>query len=228
MAGFKLSQFDGTGTAATVTADDDANRPTDRWKACIPWSSLGSPAGISGITNLWLYGLIVSDGTNGVNRYISGNYLGQSASPATNGNYGFEFVTLNGIAVGLPQMDSNNNSIPDSWEMEHFGSMGVMNDHSDWDQDGQLDRHEYWAGTHPKNPASVFQATRVQQGATPGGFVVRWFSVSNKTYELYRSTNLMSGLFEPVNTNLSATPSENSYTDTTANADAVIYKVISR
>ena len=228
VAGFKLSQFDGTGTAATVTADDDANRPTDRWKACIPWSSLGSPAGISGITNLWLYGLIVSDGTNGVNRYISGNYLGQSASPATNGNYGFEFVTLNGIAVGLPQMDSNNNSIPDSWEMEHFGSMGVMNDHSDWDQDGQLDRHEYWAGTHPKNPASVFQATRVQQGATPGGFVVRWFSVSNKTYELYRSTNLMSGLFEPVNTNLSATPSENSYTDTTANADAVIYKVISR
>jgi hypothetical protein len=66
------------------------------------------------------------------------------------------------------------------------------------------------------------------QAPGPGGFVVRWFSVSNKVYELHRSTDLMSGSFVPVQTNLSATPSENSYTDTTVNAGAVIYRVISR
>lgn len=228
VAGFRLSQFDGTGTTATVTSDDDGNRLTDRWKASIPWASLGSTNGVGGITNLWLYGLIVSDGTNGNDRYISGNYLGQSVEETTNGNYGFSFLHLNGIAVGLPQVDSNNNGIPDAWEMEHFGSLGVVTDTSDWDGDGQLDRNEYWAGTNPKNPESVFKATRVEQAPVVGGFVVRWFSASNKTYELYRSTNLLTGNFVPLHTNLSATPSENFYTDTTVNADAVIYKVISK
>ena len=228
VAGFKLTQFDGSGVNATASADDDGNRLTDRWKASIPWSSLGSTNGISGITNLWLYGLMVSDGTNGVNRYISGNHLAQSVSPTTNGNYGFEFITLNGIAVGLPQQDANNNGIPDSWELEHFGSLGIMGDYTDWDGDGQPDRQEYWAGTHPKNPDSCFQATGGHQSSAGSGFVVRWFSVSNKFYELHRSTNLASQLFEPVNLNLPATAPENIYTDTTVNAASAIYKVISK
>jgi hypothetical protein len=109
-----------------------------------------------------------------------------------------------------------------------FGSLGVMNDTSDWDLDGQPDRAEYWSGTHPKNAQSHLRATQVMQAPGAGGFVVRWFSVSNKVYDLHRSTDLMSGAFVPVQTNLSATPSENSYTDTTVNADAVIYRVISR
>jgi hypothetical protein len=113
---------------ATASSDDDGNRLTDRWQASIPWTSLGSTNGINGITNMWLYGLIVSDGTNGNDRYISGNYLGQSVTPGTSGNYGFTFVTLDGIAVGLPTPDENFNGIPDDWELEHFGSIGVMND----------------------------------------------------------------------------------------------------
>jgi len=228
VAGFKLTQFDGTGVQATASADDDGNRLTDRWKASIPWSSLGSTNGVQGITNIWLYGLIVSDGTNGNDRYISGNYLGASVQQATNGNYGFSFINLNGIAVGLPLGDANNNGIPDAWEMEHFGSLGIMNDQTDWDQDGQTDRAEYWSGTHPKNAQSHLRATQANHVPGSGGFAVRWFSVSNKVYELHRSTNLMAGIFVPVHTNLPATPSENSYTDTTVNAEAVIYRVISR
>ncbi len=228
VAGFNLAQFDGTGSTATFSTDDDGNRLTDRWQASIPWASMGSTNGIDGITNMWLYGLVVSDGTNGNNRYISGNYLGKSVTPPTNGNYGFTFVTLDGIKVGLPTPDANNNGIPDAWEMEHFGSLGVINDSSDWDQDGQPDRAEYWSGTHPKNAQSHLRATQVMQAPGPGGFVVRWFSVSNKVYELHRATDLLSGAFVPVQTNLTATPSENSYTDTTVNAGAVIYRVISR
>lgn len=228
VAGFQLTQFDGTGTAATASADDDGNRLTDRWKASLPWTSLGSTNGVQGVTNVWLYGLVVSDGTSGNDRYISGNYLGASVTQATNGNYGFSFINLNGIAVGLPLVDSNNNSIPDAWEMEHFGSLGIINDTSDWDGDGQPDKDEYWSGTHPKNNQSVFQATRVHAADAAGGVVVRWFSVTNKVYELYRTTNLVGGAFVPVHTNLPATPSENSYTDTAVNAEAVIYRVISR
>jgi len=228
VGGFQLTQFDGAGAFTTVSADDDGNRLTDRWKASIPWTSLGSTNGVAGITNLWLYGLIVSDGTNGVDRYISANFLGASAQPATNANYGFASVALNGIAVGLPQADANNNGIPDAWEMEHFGSLGVMNDTSDWDNDGVADRLEYWAGTHPKNASSHFRATRASMEPGVDGVVVRWFSVAGKTYELYRATNLLSGIFVPVHTNLPATPSENVYTDILGGFDAVIYRVLSR
>lgn len=228
VAGAYLGQFDGANDNGTTTADDDGDRLTDRWVASIPWNSLGSTNGVAGITNCWLYGVIVSDGTNGVDRYLSGNYLGSSAQAATNGNYGFSFLTLNGISVGLPAMDENNNGIPDDWEMEHFGSLGVITDTSDWDGDGVLDRDEYRAGTHPKNAASYFRATHANVDTGSGAPVVHWYSVAGKTYELWRTTNLLSGLFTPVQTNLPATPNENVYTDDTIGAGAVIYRVLSR
>lgn len=229
VSGFQVSQFDGAGGTSTASTDDDGNRLTDRWQASIPWTSLGSTNGIGGITNMWLYGLFVSDGASGVNRYISGNYMGSAATPPTNGNYGFDFVTLDGIAVGLPTLDENANGIPDAWEMEHFGSLGLVTATSDWDGDGQADWREYFAGTHPKDSASCFRHTRVDPQSGPvGGFIVRWYSVAGKQYDLYRSTNLMTGAFVPVQSNLLATPAENIYTDAAFDADAVIYRVISR
>ena len=38
--GATLSQFDGSSTNATAGTDDDLNRATDRWEACIPWEWL--------------------------------------------------------------------------------------------------------------------------------------------------------------------------------------------
>ena len=225
VAGVSLSQYDGSGAAATTSSDDDANRLTDRWECRIPWGSLGA-TGIESITNCWIAGVIASSSTNGQDRYLSSNILG-TANP-TNANYGFSFMNLTGTQVRLAVPDSDGDGLPDAWERQHFPGLGTMGPGTDYDQDGQSDRDEYWAGTHPRDEASCFRATHVQQAATANGFVVRWFSASNKTYELYRSTNLMSGLFDVVNTSITGTPSENAYTDTAVNVGAVIYKVISK
>lgn len=227
VAGAGLSQYDGTGANATASPNDDGNRLTDRWECRIPWSSLNAPAGIESITNCWIAGVIASSSTNGSDRYLSGNILG-AANP-TNANYAFSFVSLTGTQVRLPLPDSDGDGIPDAWERQYFPSLSTMSGGSDWDQDGQADRLEYLAGTHPKDAASCFRHTRVDSApAAGGGFVVRWYSVAGKQYDLYRATNLLQGVFDSVLSNMVTTPSENSYTDTVSGADAVIYRVISK
>ena len=58
------------------------------------------------------------------------------------------------------------------------------------------------------------------------GTVVRWQSVSNKTYALHRSTNLVTG-FSVVVSNLAASPPVNVYTDTApVAAEVKTYRVL--
>ena len=74
----------------------------------------------------------------------------------------------------------------------------------------------YWAGTDPTNAGSVL---RMESGEWPwtSNLVVRWWSVSNRSYALDRGTNLMA---DPpfdfnVRSNISGAPPINAETDTT-------------
>jgi hypothetical protein len=99
VAGARLSQFDGT--EGPVSAPDlDGNRLTERWECAIPWTSLNA-TGIGSIASMQIAGVLAASGTNGQDRYLSGNYLGLAANPGTSGNYGFSFVTLTGLDVAL-------------------------------------------------------------------------------------------------------------------------------
>ncbi len=99
VAGARISQFDGT--EGPVSAPDlDGNRLTERWECAIPWTSLNA-SGIGSIASIQIAGVLAASGTNGQDRYLSGNYLGLAANPSTNGNYGFTFVTLTGLEVAL-------------------------------------------------------------------------------------------------------------------------------
>ena len=100
VSGARLSQFDGLDPDATSAADGDGDRMTERWECAIPWTSL-SATGIGSLTSIKVAGLLASSATNGVDRYLSGNFLGLAANPATNGNYGMSFVTLTGLDIGL-------------------------------------------------------------------------------------------------------------------------------
>ena len=226
IASARLSQFDGTGTTAVVTGDDDGDRLTDRWECQIPWSSLGATNGVSSITNCRLAGLIVSTSTNGHDRYISGNYLGVSASPATNGNYGFSVVNLMPIEVAMPEVDADGDGIPDDWERQFFGSLGVANASSDWDGDGMSDVLEFVAGTNPKDSLSCLRMYAPLIGFHGGGFVITWTSASNKLYDLLKSTNLTGG-FTTIATNIAATPPVNVHTDEWSGA-AGFYQIKAR
>jgi len=224
VGGAKLSQYDGSGSSATGTNDLDGDRLMNRWEVSIPWVSLNASNGISSLSTCLVAGVIVNSSTNGNDRYISGNYLGEGATPITNGNYGFNMVALTPLEIGMPVADSDADGIPDDWERGYFSSLGVMSGVSDWDNDGQTDRDEYRAGTNPKNAVSCFRATSVVSQNGGGEFVIRWSSASNRNYSIYCATNLVTG-FSTVESNIVATPPENVYTDVVNDVSIQAYRI---
>jgi len=89
-------------------------------------------------------------------------------------------------------------------------------DYLDSDGDGMNNWQEYLAGTIPTNAGSVFKITGGQVISGPR-FMVRWSSISNRSYDVSRATNLSAGadtfLALPGGTNLPATPPVNMWTD---------------
>ena len=86
-------------------------------------------------------------------------------------------------------VDSNSNSMPDSWEQENFGEISPARDlNTDTDQDGASDHAEWIAGTSPVTEASrlilaevtILSNNRVQ---------LTWPSVPGKSYRLLGSPN---------------------------------------
>lgn len=82
--------------------------------------------------------------------------------------------------------DSDRNGLPDLWEVEHFGAMGV-NLAGDADGDGTTNLMEYLAGTDPRNAKSVFRPTSHTSG---GDIVLAIPTVSGRNYRLWGTANL--------------------------------------
>lgn len=84
--------------------------------------------------------------------------------------------------------DANANGIPDTWELQHFGSVDPQRTATtDTDADGLSDYAEFMAGTDPNNPPPPFALTA---HPLPDGFVqLTWPSVSNHVYRVLGSTN---------------------------------------
>jgi len=214
VAGARLSQFDGDGQNLTTNQNDDADRRTDRWEACIPWSSLYASNGVSSVTQLYLGGLIASSSTNGNNRYLSGNYLG-AAADAPEGmdgsNFGYKFASLTGIEVLLPDHpDSDHDGLPDAWERLFFEDLDMLWSGGDRDLDGSTDDMEMRAGTHPDDDTSAFEARAIRSGSS---VVLSWHSVSNRVYSVWRANSLQLQDFSNVAPGLSATAPLNTWTD---------------
>jgi C1A family cysteine protease len=115
VAGAWLSQFDGAGTNATTSTDDDGDRLTERWEAAIPWAVLNASS-ITSITSCIVAGLIANDRAVGSNRYLSCNYLGQSATGGRDalGNFGAtNLIHLAGYPLSLRP-----NTSPSVWILQ--------------------------------------------------------------------------------------------------------------
>ena len=56
-----------------------------------------------------------------------------------------------------PGVDSNNDGIPDAWELQNFGTISI-DINADPDHDGKSNLQEYLAGTDPNNPGDYVQA----------------------------------------------------------------------
>jgi len=112
---------------------------------------------------------------------------------------------------------------PYSW-LAQYGLTNFNSDAlTDADSDGLRTWQEYVAGTNPTNSASSFRITR---SVTPQGSVISWSSVSNRFYDLSRTTNLLqsfSGIAGA--SNLPATPPENVYTNPVPDGAAAFYRI---
>lgn len=116
------------------------------------------------------------------------------------------------VTLDLAHDDTDQDTLPDWWEQQHFGGIAAAGRNTDFDGDGSPDAHELIAGTDPADAKSAFRmlsATRVSSR----GISVRWSGIAGQVFTLERSTNLAAGFTETVRDDIESTPPMNSITD---------------
>lgn len=105
---------------------------------------------------------------------------------------------------GAGDSDMDGDGLPDSWELDYFDTLEVLNSIYDFDGDGLSDYGEYVAGTDPTDPDSLFQLSRFepQEGAQ---IEIVWPSASNRQYSVWYSDDTLYN-FQLAISNILATP----------------------
>jgi hypothetical protein len=119
-------------------------------------------------------------------------------------------------------LDGNNDHVAG----HDMGAYELLCPAADSDNDGFADGDELAAGTDLTNSASFLGIREFWPWPAGGtGFVVRWSSETNTFYRLMRATNLLVGFSHVVESNIAATPMLNVYTDETAVAPNLFYRI---
>jgi hypothetical protein len=116
--------------------------------------------------------------------------------------------------LGKPDLDAD--YLDDDWELGYFpgaGGLSNLSYYADWDGDGFLDGGEFHAGTRPDDATSRLAVTSVALEPAGDRAVIRWSSVSNKTYAVMGVSNLVDSATIPLAVAILSTPPENVYTD---------------
>lgn len=91
--------------------------------------------------------------------------------------------------------DSDNDGIPDWWEMLHFGNLTTADATSDSDSNGVSDLAEYIAGTDPNNPTDFFRVVSHVHDLDITETSVEFTTNSTRLYRIEYSDDL--GIFDP-------------------------------
>ncbi len=134
------------------------------------------------------FNLAAVDSSPGTNYTINMRNQAQTHQVEVFGTNTFDFSM--GFTVTGGDNDTDDDGIPDDWEMDKFGNLDDADEISNWDGDPLLDWQEQIADTEPKDGNDYFDiasSTRVSNG-----FVVRFdTSSSRKYYVYYNNTTLM-------------------------------------
>ncbi len=82
--------------------------------------------------------------------------------------------------------DTDEDDIPDDWEMLHFSGLGVAGANSDFDGDSFADIAEYHAGTDPRDRGSFLHFTTPLEVKNET-VMLRWHSVPGRRYRVEKS-----------------------------------------
>jgi subtilisin-like proprotein convertase family protein len=108
--------------------------------------------------------------------------------------------------------DSDGDGMDDAWEVVNFGNLTVAGTNTDYDGDAFSDVSEFIAGTEATNSQSVFLISSYE-AQPPQGNVIRWSSISSRSYAVYFASSLDGLAFGALTSGLPATPPLNTFTD---------------
>lgn len=137
---------------------------------------------------------------SGYNEYVIPNVI-TGAFPGAIFNLGNQYMS---------PVDADGDRISDFWTSNYF-SDAVFSPTNDDDEDGQLNRDEYIAGTNPTDPASFFSVNmKTEESGGSPEFIIRWNPAPGRVYNVLW-TPMLGGEFQSLETGIQYPQS--SYTD---------------
>ncbi|MEO5712742.1 MAG: polysaccharide lyase family protein [Luteolibacter sp.] len=118
--------------------------------------------------------------------------------------------------------DSDEDGLPDSWEMQYFGDL-ASGPAVDPDGDGQNNSVELLTGTNPASGASLFAATIGAPDSTHS--ILTWPSVPGKSYQIQTSATLSGAWGLLVTVPAAASPATNTGYTVTRAAQSMFYRI---
>ena len=119
--------------------------------------------------------------------------------------------------VSDPFPDDDDDSLPDAWEAQHFGTLARTGD-DDSDHDGTPEWAELALSLDPNDGSRSFRATG---DSTPAGFTLTWPAAAGLKFEIHRSSS-PAGAWDPIG----GTTGEGSFTDPAPPAGRAFYRVV--
>jgi hypothetical protein len=130
--------------------------------------------------------------TNGAPRIDLRN--GQFSGFAYSANVGW--INLGGSGFSLkvdsiaPGLDSDNDGIPDAWELIHAGNLTTFNADSDADRDRCSDLQEYLADTDPLDPNDNLRIIQFSPSKDRQTSLITWTAKPTRLYSLESRVDL--------------------------------------
>lgn len=121
--------------------------------------------------------------------------------------------------ISIPGMlDTDDDGISDSWEIQYFGNITSCDPEADPDGDHADNYSEYIAGTLPKDQASCLKISMLLGN---GDCLLNWNPVEDRIYSIEWTPNILYTPFTPIKSGMLYP--QNSHTDTSINTSEIGY-----